>query len=307
MKRIDGAYLQTLENQLLVDAALHGGVQLPNTRVGEHHVLLGVRLERRKQHLVENQPQTEHVGLRLNTPTRNHLCRHVIHSRQAVVCFGVSLELLRRRVSTRARRYTSQPSRERTRRVTGAVRSGRGFVHAGRGVLQGEVAKPEVADERRSLVVEEDVRGLEVAMNDVQSIPHDLRTGLLVHVLKPVEKLWVKREYHGYVVQNLPDSCLVGVQLAMRQNKHSHCAALNQVRQRAVLVVLHLDEQNVARVRLGAGAALRRYLATLVLRGMGELRVGSRSRALRREGVFVRRLCLAVTRLTLFSGFVITC
>ena len=83
-------------------------------------------------------------------------------------------------------------------------------------------------------------------MNDVQSIPHDLRTGLLVHVLKPVEQLWVKTGEHGYVVQNLPDSCLVGVQLAMKQNNHSHCAALNQVRQRAVLVVLHLDEQYVA-------------------------------------------------------------
>ena len=64
-------------------------------------------------------------------------------------------------------------------------------------------------------------------------------------VLKSVQQLGVKIEMCYNVTQNLPDSRLVRVQLAITLTAHAHRATLDEVRQRAVLVVLHLDEQDV--------------------------------------------------------------
>ena len=68
-------------------------------------------------------------------------------------------------------------------------------------------------------------------------------------VLKPVQQLGIKIETRHNVTQNLPDSRLVLVQLAIMLTARAHRAALDQVRQCAVLVVLHLDEQDVPRLR----------------------------------------------------------
>ena len=68
-------------------------------------------------------------------------------------------------------------------------------------------------------------------------------------VLKPVQQLGIKIETRHNVTQNLPDSRLVLVQLAITLTARAHCTALDQVRQCAVLVVLHLDEQDVPRLR----------------------------------------------------------
>lgn len=68
-------------------------------------------------------------------------------------------------------------------------------------------------------------------------------------VLKSVQQLGVKIETRYNVTQNLPDSRLVLVQLAITLTARAHCTALDQVRQCAVLVVLHLDEQDVPRLR----------------------------------------------------------